>query len=596
MQDIMLACNPAIEDLIITSRHEAMRHITANFNLYQSQLMAKLQHSISKIHISSDLWTSPNRHSMLAVCARWVDQNYQPKRALLSLQEIRYNHSGESQAQLIFSTLQLYGITSQLGCHTGDNATSNDTCLQHLSAKLQEEYQIKWDPKRHRIRCILHIINLSLQAFLFASSHEALRAALNATSNTTSNELYTEFYKILSSQASSQLNQVNNQAKHSGSNNSKKINSVSTTTNKSWFLNPALRKLHQIGLWIRNSTIHSNIWDERIKLRLGIDNDTRWNSWYRMIDNLLRKKQEIKQFLLDHDKSLGDNILNSSDWEYLERIHTFLQPFTSTTLWAQGTMSTLSQNLMIMDILLRHYEQKKEFYQATKTYDSFMLHSIDMGWFVLNKYYILSEESPIYATALLLDPSKRARYLEMHWKDDWAVIAIKQARIIWEEEYQIISTSESIQRLNETSILPQTQPNELNRLLDEMMVAEDIINDADDFDTFIYAQPIKIEGSPLIWWCQKDQIRTYPRLSLMAINILSAPPGSADAESVFSGGRRTLSWDRESMSCANLERVECIGNWLREGIIVPSSHGGRGLVMDGEINNMNGNDSDHELD
>jgi hypothetical protein len=38
----MLACNPAIEDLIMTSRHEAMRHITANFNLYQSQLKAKL--------------------------------------------------------------------------------------------------------------------------------------------------------------------------------------------------------------------------------------------------------------------------------------------------------------------------------------------------------------------------------------------------------------------------------------------------------------------------------------------------------------------------------------------------------------------------
>lgn len=37
----------------------------------------------------------------------------------------------------------------------------------------------------------------------------------------------------------------------------------------------ALRKLHRIGLWLRNSPIHSDAWDERIKLRLGIDNDTR---------------------------------------------------------------------------------------------------------------------------------------------------------------------------------------------------------------------------------------------------------------------------------------------------------------------------------
>jgi hypothetical protein len=122
---------------------------------------------------------------------------------------------------------------------------------------------------------------------------------------------------------------------------------------------PALRKLHRIGLWLRNSPIHSDAWDERIKLRLGIDNDTRWNSWHRMIDNLIRKKQQVKQFLLDYDKALGDNILTSSDWDYLEKTHAFLQPFTSTTLWAQGVAATLSQNLMIMDILLRHYEQKK---------------------------------------------------------------------------------------------------------------------------------------------------------------------------------------------------------------------------------------------
>jgi hypothetical protein len=132
-----------------------------------------------------------------------------------------------------------------------------------------------------------------------------------------------------------------------------------TTSRKGWFMVPALRKLHRIGLWLRSSTIRSDAWDERIKLRFGIDNATRWNSWYKMIDSLLRKKQQVKQFLLDYDKTLGDNLLTSSDWEYLEKTHGFLQPFTSTTLWAQGATTTLSQNPMIMDILLRHYEQKK---------------------------------------------------------------------------------------------------------------------------------------------------------------------------------------------------------------------------------------------
>ncbi|KAF4332011.1 ribonuclease H [Fusarium beomiforme] len=265
MQDVMLSCNPAIEDLIMTSRHEAMRHITANFSLYQLQLKAKLQRAVSKVHISTDLWTSPHRHGVLA---------------------------------------------------------------------------INWDPKRHRIRYILHVINLSLQAFLFASSREALQAALDAASDITGDEHYEPFNFILNdASGGDMINQPDHmeaQTEHPGAvackrTSIQKVNPPLRSDNKSdnirrggWVMVPALRKLHRIGLWLRNSPIHSDAWDERIKLRLGIDNDTRWNSWHRMIDNLIRKKQQVKQFLLDYDKALGDNILNSSDWDYLEKTHAFL--------------------------------------------------------------------------------------------------------------------------------------------------------------------------------------------------------------------------------------------------------------------------------
>jgi hypothetical protein len=68
----------------------------------------------------------------------------------------------------------------------------------------------------------------------------------------------------------------------------------------------------------------------------------------------------------------------------------------------------------------------------------------------------------------------------------------------------------------------------------------------------------------------------------MAIDILSIPSESAEPERAFSGARRTASWDRLRMSCQNLEKVECIGSWLREGLIVPSSEGGLGLVCSPE--------------
>ena len=60
--------------------------------------------------------------------------------------EYRYSHSRERQALLIISTLEVYGIAHYLGYHTGDNATSNDTCLDHLLTLLKGEYNVSIFP------------------------------------------------------------------------------------------------------------------------------------------------------------------------------------------------------------------------------------------------------------------------------------------------------------------------------------------------------------------------------------------------------------------------------------------------------------------
>lgn len=95
----------------------------------------------------------------------------------------------------------------------------------------------------------------------------------------------------------------------------------------------------------------------------------------------------------------------------------------------------------------------------------------------------------------------------------------------------------------------------------------------DDFDIFIMKMPIVLNCTPLEWWCHPDQRRSYPRLSRMAIDILSVPAESAEPERSFSGARRTCSWDRLRITCENIERVECMGSWLREGLITPAYAG-----------------------
>jgi hypothetical protein len=112
LKDLALACNPAIGDLLITSRRTMARLIAANYDLYIEKLKDSLSTAPSQIHISSDLWTSPHRHALLAVCAQWVDSNYKLQKALLGLPECRFTHSGEHQA--ISSLRRLSGSISSL--------------------------------------------------------------------------------------------------------------------------------------------------------------------------------------------------------------------------------------------------------------------------------------------------------------------------------------------------------------------------------------------------------------------------------------------------------------------------------------------------
>ena len=74
------------------------------------------------------------------------------------------------------------------------------------------------------------------------------------------------------------------------------------------------------------------------------------------------------------------------------------------------------------------------------------------------------------------------------------------------------------------------------------------------------APPFSIgDDSALKWWLEQRQQHAYPDLSRLAIDIFSIPPMSAEAERVFSGARRTISWERaklgESKAVSSYDRA-----------------------------------------
>ncbi|KPA37592.1 restless transposase [Fusarium langsethiae] len=82
-KQLALACNPYIKDSLITSRRTMVRYIAANYDFYSSEIKDSLTTASSPIHISTDLWTSPHRHSLLANVQRVILEKL--KRRLLSI-------------------------------------------------------------------------------------------------------------------------------------------------------------------------------------------------------------------------------------------------------------------------------------------------------------------------------------------------------------------------------------------------------------------------------------------------------------------------------------------------------------------------------
>jgi len=70
-------------------------------------------------------------------------------------------------------------------------------------------------------------------------------------------------------------------------------------------------------------------------------------------------------------------------------------------------------------------------------------------WYKLDKYYTLTDQSPICAAAVLLHPVLRKAYLDENWKGKtrWIKAAVDAARLLWQREYK--TTQQEQQQIDE---------------------------------------------------------------------------------------------------------------------------------------------------
>ena len=121
----------------------------------------------SRIHLSFDLYTSPNCKALLAITAHWTSAEYKAEATLLAIRELKEEHTGENIAQWIHIVVKEYGVMDKLGYFVMDNAGNNDTALVSLNRRIMEDGGEGFDLEARQLRCFAHTINLVVKELMF---------------------------------------------------------------------------------------------------------------------------------------------------------------------------------------------------------------------------------------------------------------------------------------------------------------------------------------------------------------------------------------------------------------------------------------------
>jgi hypothetical protein len=257
---------------------------------------------------------------LLAICGHFTTYEGKQQKALLALKKVP-GHSSEAQMGILWPVLQDYGIAHKLGAIVGDNASTNNVLCRLVQKKLKDTLGLNWEADHWRIRCLGHIINLVVQAFLFM------------------NQVSLE-----------DLDSYDEQEQAGAFN-------VTEAIRAQFRLMGPLGQAHNIVVHIRGSAGRTEEFRTLAKRLIPMDNRTRWNSWYQMLCVLLDLRPAVERYCQNHEEELEEDILTPKDWKKLRTIKEFLAPFTRATLAAEG-LTSLDSTLFIMDILIRHLQEE----------------------------------------------------------------------------------------------------------------------------------------------------------------------------------------------------------------------------------------------
>jgi hypothetical protein len=156
--DWVLYICPALEKYLVESGDAIRRWIMKEFVRQKSEIKKELATARSRIHVSFDLWTSPNSKGLVGVIYHHLSKDWKMCSMLAGMRRLKGAHTGEGIAEVVIPIIKAMGVTDQLGFFLGDNAGPNDNAIRAILSQLRPDIK---DPDSRRVLRIGHIINLA---------------------------------------------------------------------------------------------------------------------------------------------------------------------------------------------------------------------------------------------------------------------------------------------------------------------------------------------------------------------------------------------------------------------------------------------------
>jgi hypothetical protein len=283
----------------------------------------RLRNASGKISVTFDCWTSPNNEAYLGVTGHYIDNDWAMQSLLLDFVPLPGEHTGENLCGAFVDVCVRRGILDKLLGVTTDNAANMGKCLADLEGACRAR-GVTFDKDQQRVRCVAHVVDLAVQAFL--------------------REL---------------------KAEDSTADSDPDCGVATQTADES-----CIAKLRCIVRWIRSSPQRSQCFrslceecpapeEEGEKRRASkkgaiLDSPTRWNSTYAMIQRALELRGPLSQL---RKVAKGVPELSSEEWVLLDVAGQLLGLFEEGSRWlCAANYPTLNRAVCVYNHLLDELE------------------------------------------------------------------------------------------------------------------------------------------------------------------------------------------------------------------------------------------------